>query len=78
MSGRGRLGLGGPAALHDHRVLRQEASRAQDGEQEATQAQVSLGEGMSEVGWFFDRRLYSRLFTEKALNYVDISSHYGG
>lgn len=36
----GRLGSGGPAALHDRRLLRQEAARAQDGEQEAAQAQV--------------------------------------
>lgn len=32
VSGRGRLGSGAPAALHDHRLLRQEAPRAQDGE----------------------------------------------
>lgn len=36
----GRLGAGGPAALHDRCLLRQEAPRAQDGEQEAAQAQV--------------------------------------
>lgn len=42
MSGRGRLSPGGPAALHDHRLLRQEAPRAEDGEQEAAQTQVRL------------------------------------
>jgi len=42
VSDRGRLSSGGPAALHDHRLLRQEAPRAQDGEQEVAQAQVSL------------------------------------
>lgn len=42
VSGRGRLGPGGPAALHDHRLLRQEAPRAQDGEQKIAQAQVSF------------------------------------
>lgn len=37
---RGRLGPGGLAALHDHRLLRQKTPRAQDGEQEVAQAQV--------------------------------------
>lgn len=44
MPGRGRLGSRGPAALHDRRVLRQEAPRAQDGEQEAAQTQVRVRE----------------------------------
>lgn len=42
VSGGGRLGSGGPAALHDRRLLCQEAPRAQDGEQEAAQAKVRL------------------------------------
>lgn len=50
MSGRGRLGSGGPAALHDRRLLRQEAPRAQDGEQEATQAQVRRRQGSEPSG----------------------------
>lgn len=32
VSGCGRLGSGAPAALHDHRLLRQKAPRAQDRE----------------------------------------------
>ena len=31
-----------PAALHDHRLLRQETTRAQDREQQTAQTQVSL------------------------------------
>lgn len=45
VSGRGRLGSGGAAALHDRRLLRQEAPRAQDREQETAEAQVRWGEG---------------------------------
>lgn len=36
------LHLHGAAALHDHRLFRQEAARAQDREQQVAQAQVRL------------------------------------
>lgn len=59
VSGRGRLGPGGPAALHDRRLLRQEAAHAQDGEQEAAEAQVRPLLDLRQVKRETQRRLTS-------------------
>lgn len=59
MSDHRGVGPHGAAALHDHRLLRQEASRAQDREQQAAQTQVSLqrgpGETCTNIGEFMDQ-----------------------